>query len=46
MPPIAHVTHWSMYILYGVPVLIVLASIFVNAIRERRGRGAEGEGPA
>jgi cytochrome c-type biogenesis protein CcmH/NrfF len=37
--PIAHAGHWLVYILYAVPVLIVLASIVVTVVRDRR-RGA------
>jgi hypothetical protein len=34
--PLAHVGHWWTYILYAVPVIIVLASVAVTLIRERR----------
>jgi hypothetical protein len=35
--PIAHAGHWAMYVLYAVPVVIVLASIVANLARDRRG---------
>lgn len=35
--PLAHVGHWWGYILYAVPVLIVLGSVVTTLIRERRG---------
>jgi hypothetical protein len=34
--PVAHAGHWLVYILYAVPVLIVLASIVVSVVRDRR----------
>jgi cytochrome c-type biogenesis protein CcmH/NrfF len=34
--PIAHAGHWAIWILYAVPVLIVLGSIVVQMRRERR----------
>jgi hypothetical protein len=33
---VAHVGHWWVYPLYAVPVVIVLASIAVAMIRDRR----------
>jgi cytochrome c-type biogenesis protein CcmH/NrfF len=42
--PVAHAGHWLVYILYAVPVLIVLASIVVTVIRDRR-RGDVDEEP-
>ena len=33
--PLAHAGHWAVYVLYAVPVLIVLGSILVTAIRSR-----------
>jgi hypothetical protein len=35
---VAHVGHWWVYPLYGVPVVIVLASIALAVIRDRRDR--------
>jgi len=35
---VAHVGHWWVYPLYAVPVVIVLASIAVATIRNRRDR--------
>jgi hypothetical protein len=39
--PLAHLGHWWTYVLYGIPVIIVLASVAMTLIRERRdgGRG-------
>lgn len=37
--PAAHLGHWWMYVLYGVPVIIVLFSVVTTTLRERRGRG-------
>jgi hypothetical protein len=36
--PLAHAAHYALYALYGVPVAIVLGSILMTAIRERRER--------
>jgi hypothetical protein len=41
--PIAHAGHWAIYILYAVPVLIVLGSILVTMVRDRRSRRASDE---
>ena len=41
MLPIAHVGHWSIWILYAVPVVIVLGSIVLQFVRDRRGQGAQ-----
>jgi hypothetical protein len=39
--PLAHAGHWAMYVIYAVPVVVVLGSIGVTMIRERRAdRGA------
>jgi hypothetical protein len=35
--PLAHIGHWWTYILYAVPVIIVLASVVTTLIKERRG---------
>ena len=35
--PIAHAGHWALYVLYAVPILIVLGSIVANMLRDRRG---------
>ena len=46
-PLLAHISHWWLYLLYAVPVLIVLAAS-VHALiaqrREDRQREAEGQG--
>ena len=34
--PLAHAGHWALYVLYAVPVLVVLGSIGLSVIRERR----------
>lgn len=41
--PIAHAGHWLVYILYAVPVLIVLGSIAVTMVRDRRAGGREAD---
>jgi hypothetical protein len=41
---IAHAGHWIVWILYAVPVLIVLGSIAVQVRRERHGHQAAGNG--
>ena len=33
--PLAHLGHWWMYVLYGVPVIIVLFSVVTTTLRER-----------
>jgi hypothetical protein len=43
MLPLAHAGHWLIYVLYAVPVAIVLGSIVVAVIRDRRGGGAPDE---
>ena len=34
---LAHVGHWWGYLLYAIPVVIVLGSIVITKVRERRG---------
>ena len=46
MPPLAHAGHWAIYVLYAVPVVIVLGAIGVNMLRDRRARRSAGEPPA
>jgi hypothetical protein len=36
MPLVAHAGHWLIYVLYAVPVLIVIGSIVVSVVRQRR----------
>jgi hypothetical protein len=36
--PLAHTAHHAVYVLYAVPVVVVLGSIVAGAIRERRER--------
>jgi hypothetical protein len=38
MLPLAHAGHWAIYVLYAVPVVIVLGSIVVSVVRDRRRR--------
>jgi hypothetical protein len=38
--PLAHAGHWAIYVLYAVPVLIVLGSVVATAVRERRKHGS------
>jgi cytochrome c-type biogenesis protein CcmH/NrfF len=40
--PIAHAGHWAIYVLYAVPVIIVLGSVVMTMLRERRRRGGPG----
>ena len=42
--PIAHAGHWAIYVLYAVPVFIVLGSIARTMIRERRGTDGDERG--
>lgn len=34
--PVAHAGHWALWILYLVPVIVVLAAIGTAIVRERR----------
>jgi cytochrome c-type biogenesis protein CcmH/NrfF len=45
VPPLAHVGHWAIWVLYAIPVVIVLGSIVVTLVRDRRGRHAERAAP-
>ena len=36
MLPVAHAGHWALWVLYAVPVFIVLGSIVVQMRRDRR----------
>jgi hypothetical protein len=45
MLPIAHAGHW-LWILYAVPVLVVLGSIVSSIVRERREGGESDEDAA
>jgi hypothetical protein len=44
--PVAHAGHWLVYVLYAAPVLIVLASIVVTVVRDRRRGGVDEDQPA
>ena len=37
---LAHAGHYALYVLYAVPVVVVLGSIVLAAVRERRERRA------
>jgi hypothetical protein len=37
---LAHAGHYALYALYAVPVVVVLGSIVLGALRERRERAA------
>jgi hypothetical protein len=39
---VAHIGHWWYYPLYGIPVIIVLASALMTTLRERRRRSSDG----
>jgi cytochrome c-type biogenesis protein CcmH/NrfF len=38
LPVIAHAGHWSLWVLYAVPVVVVLIATAQAFIRERRAR--------
>jgi hypothetical protein len=42
VPILAHAGHWLIWVLYAVPVLIVVGSIVISIVRQRREDG-EGE---
>lgn len=44
MLPIAHAGHWALWILYAVPLIVVIASIVNSTRRDRRGPD-DAEGP-
>jgi hypothetical protein len=41
--PLAHLGHWAFYVLYALPVMIVLGSIAVTMVRQRREGHDSGE---
>ena len=41
MLPIAHAGHWLVYVIYAVPVIIVLGSILLSVVRDRRAPRAD-----
>ncbi len=41
--PLAHVGHWWTYVLYAVPVIIVLGSVVSTLIKQRRSSGSDEE---
>jgi cytochrome c-type biogenesis protein CcmH/NrfF len=43
---LAHAGHWLIWVLYAVPVLIVLGSIVASVMRQRRESAAEPGDPA
>ncbi|MDQ2675558.1 MAG: hypothetical protein M3Y34_02015 [Actinomycetota bacterium] len=36
--PLAHAGHWALYVVYAVPVVVVLASVVKTVVAERRAR--------
>lgn len=40
---VAHAGHWLIWVLYAVPVLIVIGSIVLSIVRQRREGDGEGE---
>ena len=40
---LAHTGHWALWVLYGVPVLVVLGSIAISVARDRRQQRAAAE---
>jgi hypothetical protein len=38
LPPLAHAGHWALYALYAIPIAIVLGSIVMTVVRDRRER--------
>jgi len=38
VPLVAHAGHWVIYALYAIPVAVVLASIVLTVVRDRRER--------
>jgi hypothetical protein len=42
--PVAHAGHWIVYVLYAVPVVIVLGSIALTIVRDRRARRGSEQG--
>jgi len=36
--PLAHAGHYALYVLYAVPVLVVIGSIVSSVVRDRRAR--------
>jgi hypothetical protein len=47
MLPLAHAGHWALYVLYAVPVAIVLVSVVTTALKGRREAADDaGEGAA
>ena len=43
---VAHTGHWLIWVLYAVPVLIVVGSIVISIVRQRREEpGEEGSDP-
>ena len=36
--PLAHAGHWAIWVLYAVPILVVLGSIVLSTLRNRGGK--------
>ena len=43
--PLAHAGHWFLWILYAIPVIVVIGSIVISMRRERAGQVGRGEPP-
>lgn len=43
MPLVAHTGHWLIWVLYAVPILIVVISIVASVVRQRRERPGDSE---
>jgi len=43
--PLAHAGHWILWVLYAVPVIVVVASIVISVRRERSAEDPRGEPP-
>jgi hypothetical protein len=37
LAPLAHLGHWWSYVLYGIPVAIVIVSVVLSFVRRHRG---------
>jgi hypothetical protein len=46
VPIVAHAGHWLIWVLYAVPVLIVVISIAATVVRRRREDAGEAESSA
>ena len=44
MIPLAHAGHWALWVLYAVPVVIVVAASLQALVKERRERNGQSQG--